>query len=74
MTTRRFNIKDAIRIWTEERNDCVVIHAEQSDGSIRQNYRVKGSNITAEILLRKLARENDMTVHVVGYELEAVRS
>lgn len=70
----RFNIKNTVRLWTEERNDCVAIHAEQADGTVKKGYRLKGSRITAEVHLRGIARAQGMTVRpYCGYELEAVR-
>ncbi|TPM67428.1 hypothetical protein [Mesorhizobium sp. B2-2-1] len=70
----RFNIKNTKRLWTEERNDCVAIHAEQNDGTVRKCYRIKSSNLSAALLLGQIARENGMIVReYCGYELEAVR-
>ncbi len=69
----RFNIKNATRLWIEERNDCVAIHAQLADGTVKKCWRLKGSNITAEWALRQVAREQGMTIRQNGYSLEAVR-
>lgn len=69
----RFSIKNTVCLWTEDRGDCVAIHAKQADGTIRKCYRLKGSNLSAKLLLTKLAREQGMTVRQRGWGLEAVR-